>query len=89
MLTPSQVENYAQRASAAFDELELDILTDIAKRIAKTDYMTEGADWLAERARALGATRQHLAERMEALMAATAPQVAVATAPQASQSQRA
>ena len=77
MLTPSQVENYAQRASAAFDELELDILTDIAKRIAKTDYMTEGADWLAERAQALGATRQHLAERMEALMAATAPQVAV------------
>lgn len=77
MLTPSQVEKYAQRASAAFDELELDILTDIAKRIAKTDYMTEGADWLAERARALGATRQHLAERMEALMAATAPQVAV------------
>ena len=77
MLTPSQVENYAQRASAAFDELELDILTDIAKRIAKTDYMTEGAAWQVERAQALGATRQHLAERMEALMAATAPQVAV------------
>lgn len=77
MLTPSQVENYAQRASAAFDELELDILTDIAKQIAKTDYMTEGAAWQVERAQALGATRQHLVQRMDTLMADAAPHVAV------------
>lgn len=77
MLRPGQVEDYAQQAAAAFDRLELDILLDMARRIRKTDYMTEGANWLAERAQALGATRQHLAERMEALMAATAPQVAV------------
>ena len=77
MLTPSQVEDYAQRAAAAFDDLELDILTDIARRIAKADYMTEGAQWQAERAQALGASRKHLAERMERLMAAAAPHVAV------------
>ena len=77
MLRPGQVEDYAQQAAAAFDRLELDILLDMARRIRKTDYMTEGANWLAERAQALGATRQHLAERMETLMAATAPQVAV------------
>lgn len=77
MLTPSQVEDYAQRAAAAFDDLELDILTDIARRIAKADYMTEGAQWQAERAQALGASRKHLAERMERLMAAAAPRVAV------------
>lgn len=77
MLTPSQVEDYAQRAAAAFDDLELDILTDISRRIAKADYMTEGAQWQAERAQALGASRKHLAERMECLMAAAAPHVAV------------
>ena len=77
MLTPSQVEDYAQRAAAAFDDLELDILTDIARRIAKADYMTEGAKWQAERAKAMGASRQHMAERMERLMAAAAPRVAV------------
>jgi len=77
LLTPSQVEDYAQRAAAAFDDLELDILTDIARRIAKADYMTEGAQWQAERAQALGASRKHLAERMERLMAAAAPHVAV------------
>ena len=76
MLRPGQVEDYAQQAAAAFDRLELDILLDMARRIRKTDYMTEGANWLAERAQALGATRQHLAERMEQLMADAAPQVA-------------
>lgn len=39
--------------------------------------MTEGAQWQAERAQALGASRKHLAERMERLMAAAAPHVAV------------
>lgn len=77
MLRPQDVERYAQRAAAAFDDLELNILTDMAHRIAKADYMTEGAQWQAERAKAMGATREHLTERMNALMAAAAPQVAV------------
>lgn len=77
MLRPQDVENYAQRAAAAFDDLELNILTDMARRIAKADYMTEGAKWQAERAKALGATRQHLAERMNSLMENAAPTVAV------------
>ena len=69
MLRPQQVEDYAQRCAAAFDELELNILTDMARRIAKANYMTEGAKWQAERAEALGASRKHLADRMEKLMA--------------------
>ena len=77
MLRPQQVEDYAQRCAAAFDELELNILTDMARRIAKANYMTEGAKWQAERAEALGASRKHLADRMEKLMADAAPHVAV------------
>lgn len=77
MLRPQQVEDYAQRCAAAFDELELNILTDMARRIAKANYMTEGAEWQAERAKALGASRKHLADRMERLMADAAPHVAV------------
>lgn len=77
MLRPQQVEDYAQRCAAAFDELELNILTDMARRIAKANYMTEGAKWQAERAEALGASRKHLADRMEKLMADAAPYVAV------------
>lgn len=77
MLRPQQVEDYAQRCAAAFDELELNILTDMARRIAKANYMTEGAEWQAERAKVLGASRKHLADRMESLMADTAPHVAV------------
>lgn len=76
MLRPEQVEDYAQRCAAAFDDLELGILLDIARRIANANYMTEGAQWQAERAQALGASRKHLAERMEQLMADAAPQVA-------------
>lgn len=77
MLRPQQVEDYAQRCAAAFDELELNILTDMARRIAKANYMTEGAEWQAERAKVLGASRKHLADRMESLMADAAPHVAV------------
>ena len=77
MLTPQQVEGYAQRCAAAFDALELDILLDIARRIAKADYMTEGAAWQAERARALGANRQHLVQHMQQLTADAAPSIAV------------
>lgn len=77
MLRPQQVEDYAQRCAAAFDELELNILTDMARRIAKANYMTEGAKWQAERAEALGASRRHLADRMEKLMADAAPHVAI------------
>lgn len=77
MLRPQQVEDYAQRCAAAFDELELNILTDMARRIAKANYMTEGTKWQAERAEALGASRKHLADRMEKLMADAAPHVAV------------
>lgn len=76
MLRPEQVEDYAQRCAAAFDDLELGILLDMARRIANANYMTEGAQWQAERAQALGASRKHLAERMEQLMADAAPQVA-------------
>lgn len=76
MLRPEQVEDYAQRCAAAFDDLELGILLDIARRIANANYMTEGAQWQAERAQALGASRKHLAVRMEQLMADAAPQVA-------------
>lgn len=76
MLRPEQVEDYAQRCAAAFDDLELGILLDIARRIANANYMTEGAQWQAERAQALGASRKHLAARMEQLMADAAPQVA-------------
>ena len=77
MLTPQQVEGYAQRCAAAFDALELDILLDSARRIAKADYMTEGAAWQAERARALGANRQHLVQHMQQLTADAAPSIAV------------
>ena len=62
-----------QRCAAAFDDLELGILLDIARRIANANYMTEGAQWQAERAQALGASRKHLAARMEQLMADAAP----------------
>lgn len=77
MLTPKQVEDYAQRSTRAFDDLELDVLKSCAQQIAKADYMTQGAKWRAERAKALGATRQHLAARMEQLYADAAPTVAV------------
>ena len=76
MLRPQQVENYAQRCAAAFDDLELGVLLDIARRIANANYMTDGAQWQSERAQALGASRKHLAERMDQLMADAAPQVA-------------
>lgn len=77
MLTPQQVDKYADRARAAFDNLELAILLSCAKRIVATDYtLPAGAEWQAERAKAMGATGKELAQRMEQLMAEAAPTVA-------------
>lgn len=78
MLTPRQVEDYAQRARAAFDELETSLLLSCAKQIAKADYsLPAGVAWQTERAKALGATRKEMAARMEQLMSNAAPMVAV------------
>lgn len=76
MLTPRQVDDYTERAARAFDDLELNILTDIARRIKQANYFTEGAAWQAERALALGASREYLAKHMEQLMGKAAPNVA-------------
>lgn len=76
MLTPKQIDDYARRAAELFDPLADDILRDMARRIARANYMTTTAKWQVERMQALGASTQYLMQQMQALGTTIAPQAA-------------
>ena len=61
MLHPEQVDGYADRAVAAFDQLNGRILRDMARHILEADYtVTASALWQAQRAKAMGASTSYL-----------------------------
>ena len=61
MLHPEQVDGYADRAAAAFDQLNGRILRDMARHILEADYtVTATALWQAQRAKAMGASTSYL-----------------------------
>ena len=61
MLHPEQVDGYADRAAAAFDQLNSRILRDMARHILEADYtVTASALWQAQRAKAMGASTSYL-----------------------------
>lgn len=68
MLHPEQVDGYADRAAAAFDQLNGRILRDMARRILEADYtVTASALWQAQRAKAMGASTSYLIRQFSQL----------------------
>lgn len=68
MLHPEQVDGYADRAAAAFDQLNSRILRDMARHILEADYtVTASALWQAQRAKAMGASTSYLIRQFSQL----------------------
>ena len=68
MLHPEQVDGYADRAAAAFDQLNGRILRDMARHILEADYtVTASALWQAQRAKAMGASTSYLIRQFSQL----------------------
>lgn len=65
MLTPDWLDYQLDRLKISRD-LEEGIIRDIARRITKTGYVTETADWQAERARQAGILREDVIRRVAA-----------------------
>lgn len=65
MLTPDWLDYQLDRLKISRD-LEEGIIRDIARRITKTGYATETADWQAERARQAGILREDVIRRVAA-----------------------
>ncbi|MDO4541487.1 MAG: phage minor capsid protein [Bacillota bacterium] len=45
MLTPEQIDSLPNRVMDLFYRVEIDIITDMARRISKTDFATDTAQW--------------------------------------------
>lgn len=63
MLTPDKLD-YMLDSMKIQKELEEGIIIDIARRIAATGYVTETADWQAERAMQAGLLREEIIKRV-------------------------
>lgn len=54
MLSPEQIDSLPENVSVLYAKLEEQIVSDMARRIVKTNMATAGAQWQFERLRALG-----------------------------------
>ena len=75
MLTPQQVDKYADKATAAFDELFTDILKDMARRIAATGRITNATRYQAARAAALTSSTKYLLKKIAEIPTTVTPQL--------------
>lgn len=69
MLTPSQLTEIPKSVVAIYSELENQIITDIARRIAKANYITASAEWQIYRAQELGKSYQQVIREVARLTA--------------------
>ena len=56
MLTPKQLSDLPDNVVKLYEELEDDILRDMARRIVKTDFATESTQWQLSRLQEMGTT---------------------------------
>lgn len=75
MLTPREIDAYADAGRAAFDTLTDSILKDMARRIRKAGGATATSDWQAYRLKALGESNAHVQAELTRLMPGIAAQV--------------
>lgn len=65
MLTPDYLETLPDEITKLYEQIEEDILADMARRIAKADYVTDTAAWQYERMRASGAAHDYILRQLQ------------------------
>jgi hypothetical protein len=64
MLTPEQLSELPDNVVKLYEELEDDILRDMARRIVKTDFATETAQWQLSRLQEMGITHDAVFDKL-------------------------
>lgn len=64
MLTPSYLSNIPEGAVQIFLDLELSIMEDMARRIARLGNLTPSSQWQLRKLEELGASREYIAKSM-------------------------
>ena len=64
MLTPKQLSELPDNVVALYEELEDDIIRDMARRIVKTNFATESTQWQLSRLQEMGTTHDEVFNRL-------------------------
>lgn len=65
MLTPDYLEKLPVEITKLYEQIEDDIIADMARRIAKADYVTDTSAWQYERIRASGAAHDYILRQLQ------------------------
>ena len=60
-LTPQYLDGISEDLQAIYSDLETSIMSDIARRISKADYMTVTADWQFYKLKQIGLSQEYIA----------------------------
>lgn len=67
MLTPEYLKHVPDRMVALYEALEMDILTDMARKIAKADYWMPATEWQHYILRQMGTTEREILTQLSSL----------------------
>lgn len=65
MLTPDYLEKLPDEITKLYEQIEQDIISDMARRIVKADYVTDTAAWQYERMRMSGAAHDYILRQLQ------------------------
>jgi hypothetical protein len=63
-LTPQYLDGVSENLQAIYSDLETSIMSDIARRLSKANYLTPTAEWQVYKMEAMGASQQYIAEQI-------------------------
>jgi hypothetical protein len=63
-LTPQYLDGVSEDLQSIYSDLETSIMSDIARRLSKADYLTPTAEWQVYKMEAMGASQQYIAEQI-------------------------
>jgi hypothetical protein len=63
-LSPQYLDSVAENLQSIYSDLETSIMSDIARRISKANYLTPTAEWQVYKMEAIGASQQYIAEQI-------------------------
>lgn len=75
MVTPDDLDKYPDSIDGLFQRLDDFIIKDYARRVAKTGKITETAEWLAQRAEAIGMSEEEIQEETARILEMSAEEI--------------
>jgi hypothetical protein len=63
-LTPQYLDGVSENLQVIYSDLETSIMSDIARRLSKANYLTPTAEWQVYKMEAMGASQQYIAEQI-------------------------